>query len=134
MQQRKIPHYGNNISTAHKPRIWRFMAIQRTDPQKRSTNVRVPESAKHKALPTGSATEQTSSQTRAGDVQYQLSSTITGQKIDPEQGRDVTVVTWFGDNDPEVRILLDGPEAVAGAKRATDAIELVAFQEGIYYL
>ena len=32
----------------------------------------------------------------------QLSSTITGQVIDPEKGRDVTMVTWFGDNDPEV--------------------------------
>lgn len=31
-----------------------------------------------------------------------LSSTITGQKIDPEKGRDTSIVTWFGDNDPEV--------------------------------
>ncbi len=46
-----------------------------------------------------------SSQTRAGDGEHQLSSTITGQKIDPEKGRDVTMVTWFGDNDPEVRTL-----------------------------
>lgn len=82
----------------------------------------------------GANLSEESSQTRAGDGEYQLSSTITGQKNDPEQGRDVTMVTWFGDNDPEVRILLDGPEAVAGAKRATDAMELVAFQEGIYYL
>ena len=44
------------------------------------------------------------------------------------------MVTWFGDNDLEVRILLDGPEDGAGAKRATDANELVTFQEGIYYL
>ena len=35
--------------------------------------------------------------------EQQLSSTITGQVIDPEKGRDVTMVTWFGDNDPEVR-------------------------------
>ena len=35
--------------------------------------------------------------------EQQLSSTITGQAIDPEKGRDVTMVTWFGDNDPEVR-------------------------------
>ena len=37
------------------------------------------------------------------DHEHQLSSTITGQVIDPEKGRDVTMVTWFGDNDPEVR-------------------------------
>ena len=43
-----------------------------------------------------------SSQTRTGDAEHQLSSTITGQRIDPEKGRDVTMVTWFGDNDPEV--------------------------------
>lgn len=43
-----------------------------------------------------------SSQTRAGDGEHQLSSTITGQKIDPEKGRDTTIVTWFGNNDPEV--------------------------------
>ena len=35
--------------------------------------------------------------------QHQMSSTITGQRIDTEKGRDVTMVTWFGDNDPEVR-------------------------------
>lgn len=46
-----------------------------------------------------------SSQTRAEDGDHQLSSTITGQKIDPEKGRDTTMVTWFGDNDPEVRTL-----------------------------
>lgn len=44
-----------------------------------------------------------SSQTRAGDAEQQLSSTVTGQRIDPEKGRDITMVTWFGDNDPEVR-------------------------------
>ena len=44
-----------------------------------------------------------SSQTGAGDGEHQLSSTITGQKIDPEKGRDTTMVTWFGQDDPEVR-------------------------------
>lgn len=46
-----------------------------------------------------------SSRTRIGNGEQQLSSTITGQKIDPEKGRDVTLVTWFGDNDPEVRTI-----------------------------
>lgn len=46
-----------------------------------------------------------SSQIRAGGREHQLSSTVTGQKIDPEKGRDTTMVTWFGENDPEVRIL-----------------------------
>ena len=46
-----------------------------------------------------------SSQTRVGNgelQEHQLSSTITGQVIDPEKGRDITIVTWFGDMDPEV--------------------------------
>ena len=51
-----------------------------------------------------------SSQTRVGNgdqqeqQEHQLSSTITGQRIDTEKGRDITMVTWYGDNDPEVRI------------------------------
>ena len=52
----------------------------------------------------GADRSEESSQTRAGDGEHQLSSTMTGQKIDPEKGRDVTMVTWFGDDDPEVRI------------------------------
>lgn len=46
-----------------------------------------------------------SSEARLGGEEHeqQLSSTITGQVIDSEKGRDVTMVTWFGDNDPEVR-------------------------------
>ena len=52
----------------------------------------------------GADLSEKSFQTRAGDAEHQLSSTITGQKIDPEKGRDVTMVTWFGDDDPEVRI------------------------------
>ena len=46
-----------------------------------------------------------SSDARVGgeEPEQQLSSTITGQVIDPEKGRDVTMVTWFGDKDPEVR-------------------------------
>lgn len=47
---------------------------------------------------------ETSSPSRSGDAEYQLSSTITGQKIDPEKGRDTTMVTWLH-NDPEVRVL-----------------------------
>lgn len=57
-----------------------------------------------------------SSQTRAGDGEHQLSSTITGQKIDPEKGRDITMVTWFGDNDPEVRTHEDRMDDEARAK------------------
>ena len=48
------------------------------------------------------ASSEESSQTRA-EEQNQLHSTLTGQRVDPEKGRDATMVTWFGDNDPEVR-------------------------------
>ena len=57
-----------------------------------------------------------SSPTRAGDGEHQLSSSMTGQKIDPEKGRDVTMVTWFSDDDPEVRSLLDRMDERWGAK------------------
>ena len=53
----------------------------------------------------GADLSEESSQTRAGDGEHQLSSTMTGQKIDPEKGRDLTMVTWFGDDDPEVPLL-----------------------------
>ena len=53
----------------------------------------------------GADLSEESSQTRAGDGEHQLSSTMTGQKIGPEKGRDVTMVTWFGDDDPEVPLL-----------------------------
>lgn len=43
-----------------------------------------------------------SSRSRAEDGEPPLSSTITGQKIDPEKGRDTTIVTWYGDNDQEM--------------------------------
>ena len=34
--------------------------------------------------------------------QQQLSSTITGQAVDAEKGRDVSIIGWYGDDDPEV--------------------------------
>ena len=46
-----------------------------------------------------------SSHTQVGNgeqQEHQLSSTITGQRIDTEKGRDITMVSWYGDNDPEV--------------------------------
>lgn len=49
--------------------------------------------------PSGDSSETT---VEGEEREQQLSSTITGQAIDPEKGRDVTMVTWFGDNDPEV--------------------------------
>ena len=52
----------------------------------------------------GADLSEKSSQTRTGDGEHQLSSTMTGQRIDPEKGRDVTMVTWFGKDDPEVRV------------------------------
>ena len=52
-----------------------------------------------------SSSSEESSRTRSGDGEQQLHSTITGQKIDPEKGRDTSMVTWFGDNDPEVCVV-----------------------------
>lgn len=47
-----------------------------------------------------------SSQTRTADEDSQehnqFHSTITGQRVDTEKGRDATMVTWFSDDDSEV--------------------------------
>jgi len=43
-----------------------------------------------------------SSNTRV-DSGEQPRNDVSGVKVDPEKGRDVTIVTWFSDNDPEVR-------------------------------
>jgi MFS transporter, DHA1 family, multidrug resistance protein len=32
---------------------------------------------------------------------------VSGVPVDPEKGRDVSIVTWFSDDDPEVRLLKD---------------------------
>ena len=55
---------------------------------------------KNENAPTSS---EESSQTRDGDAHRpQLHSTLTAQRLDTEKGRDTTMVTWFGDDDPEV--------------------------------
>lgn len=82
----------------------------------------------------GANLSEESSQTRAEDGDQQLSSTMTGQKIDPEKGRDVTRVTWFGDKDPEVQMLRDRVEDEAGAKQAVDALKLVNIQEMLCHI
>jgi len=47
-----------------------------------------------------------SSQTHMADADQQeygqLSSTITGERVDTENGRDTAMVTWYGEDDPEV--------------------------------
>jgi MFS transporter, DHA1 family, multidrug resistance protein len=40
-------------------------------------------------------------QVGSGDAQR---NEVSGVRIDPEKGRDVSIVTWFGDDDPEVCI------------------------------
>lgn len=48
------------------------------------------------------------SQTRRGEKERRLGdnlhSTLTGQHIDSEKGRDASFVSWYGDKDPEVGI------------------------------
>jgi DHA1 family multidrug resistance protein-like MFS transporter len=37
---------------------------------------------------------------------------VSGVAVDPEKGRDVSIVTWYGENDPEVcNLLLNYPPA-----------------------
>jgi DHA1 family multidrug resistance protein-like MFS transporter len=42
-----------------------------------------------------------SSDTEVGSANVQRNE-VSGHPIDPEKGRDVSIVTWFGDDDPEV--------------------------------
>lgn len=47
------------------------------------------------------ANPRNSSDTRVGSGEAQRNK-VSGVPVDPEKGRDVTIVTWFGDDDPEV--------------------------------
>lgn len=40
--------------------------------------------------------------TRATTHEHQLHSALTNQKVDTEKGRDASMVSWFGEHDPEV--------------------------------
>jgi DHA1 family multidrug resistance protein-like MFS transporter len=50
-------------------------------------------------------TSRHSSDTRVGSPGVQRNE-ISGVKVDPEKGRDVSIVTWFSEDDPEVSIML----------------------------
>lgn len=43
-----------------------------------------------------------SSETRIGSPEAARINSASGVRVDPEKGKDVTMVTWFSDNDPEV--------------------------------
>ena len=60
-----------------------------------------------------------------------LHSTITAQRVDTEKGRDVTMVTWYGDNDPEVRLILSSCIWEIHAHMFAEPTELVNLQESL---
>ena len=41
-------------------------------------------------------------QTQRTTHEHQMHSTLTNQRVDTEKGRDLSMVSWWGDNDPEV--------------------------------
>jgi len=47
------------------------------------------------------ANTRNSSDTRVGSAEARRND-VSGVPVDAEKGRDVSIVTWFGDNDPEV--------------------------------
>jgi DHA1 family multidrug resistance protein-like MFS transporter len=47
------------------------------------------------------ANTRNSSDTRVGSGEARRNE-VSGVPVDPEKGRDVSIVSWFGDNDPEV--------------------------------
>ena len=65
--------------------------------------------------------------------EYQMSSTVTGQRIDTEKGRDITMVTWFGGNDPEVRpsSMLATSSSSFETDREVEPSQLVHLQKGL---
>ena len=56
MRRKRTPRYGSSISIGTRPRIWPCMATQTTKHPKRSKGVRVPQSAKRKAMAMAMAT------------------------------------------------------------------------------
>ena len=43
--------------------------------------------------------------TQTLDGGHQMHSTLTNQRVDTERGRDASMVSWYGDDDPEVCII-----------------------------
>ena len=88
--------------------------------------------ANTKPLPTSGAESKSpssdSDQTTLTDVptrttthEHQLHSALTNQRVDTEKGRDLSLVSWFGDNDPEVRI---HPQSLGGLIMESTLIKL----------
>ena len=70
---------------------------QAQTPMDQSDNIRTPSDR--------SASTLTQEKTQI-DRQHQLHSALTNQRVDTERGRDATMVSWWGEDDPEVRSLL----------------------------
>ena len=47
----------------------------------------------------------TAQQTETATNEHQMHSTLTNQRVDTEKGRDLSMVSWWGDDDPEARLL-----------------------------
>ncbi|KAL8709551.1 MAG: hypothetical protein Q9225_007435 [Loekoesia sp. 1 TL-2023] len=78
------------------PSLWRqYMSEEKT---RRMAHHGNPAQLSHEDPPMPSSEE--SSRTRAGSEQYV--NEPTGQPVDQEKGRDMNVVDWFDENDPEV--------------------------------
>lgn len=71
-----------------------FGNIEGTEPEEKNESKDV--------LPSSEESSQTRTEDADGREHNQLHSTLTAQRVDTEKGRDTTVVTWFGDDDPEV--------------------------------
>lgn len=50
----------------------------------------------------GNNASRESSDTQVGSPENTRRNEASGVMVDPEKGRDATIVTWFGDDDPEV--------------------------------
>lgn len=100
------------------PKLWKqYLDHEQTKNLALNGSAEGPPSEEKREESTADLSE-TSSRTRAEDQEqehqmgrartaeeereHQLHSTTTGQRIDTEKGRDIAMVTWFGDDDPEV--------------------------------
>jgi DHA1 family multidrug resistance protein-like MFS transporter len=61
-----------------------------------------PEQRQNTQANTGLPTSGNSSDTRLGSQDNERYNEVSGVRVDPEKGRDVTVVSWYSENDPEV--------------------------------
>ena len=117
------------------PSLWkRYIDREQTFNMARHGNVTGPEELKEKESEPQSLSESGGERNSPGDSdqgltsavtqqtthEHQIHSALTNQRVDTEKGRDATIVSWWGDNDQEVRWY--HPSSPAGPSRTFQSL------------